>query len=275
MDNQTIQSVLQKSEEIFRERLNADFNRENIVFQTFNETDKVKVFESFCKKYFPYRLSDPYTDPQYFEFLASAFVGKENGGIDGLLIRTDVDYRPGELKHTILHELAHIYCVRHELDGEDFYDLYCDGTAPSVEEDGIINAGYAIWRECIAEIIASELDSAYRITSLRVKRGWFLELIKKIDRYNGKPAVSMILSLIMTSEEIDADCDWETVKRKIELMNLFDDSMFYDLFRIVFEQLRNRFCKIDYDFIHHIGYTYLNLLAVQELKMNPLFGGIQ
>lgn len=73
-------------------------------------------------------------------------------------MRTHIDYKPGELKHTLLHELAHIYCVHNELNGKNFYDRYCNETAPTVEEDGVINAGFAIWRECIAEIIAIEPD---------------------------------------------------------------------------------------------------------------------
>lgn len=184
MNTDEIYSALDIAMDSFRECLDADFNRDNIIIQLFDENSKQEVFEAFCKKYFSYRLSDPYQDKGYFDFLASAFVGKDNGGIDGILVRSDVVYQPGELKHTLLHELAHIYCVHNELEGKDFYDLYCNGTAPTTEEDGIINAGYAICRECIAEVIAIELDNAYDITSLSSKRRYLSSLIEKIDPYN-------------------------------------------------------------------------------------------
>ena len=35
---------------------------------------------------------------------------------------------------------------------------HCMDSTPSHEEDGTINAGYAIWRELIAEVIAFEMD---------------------------------------------------------------------------------------------------------------------
>ena len=41
--------------------------------------------------------------------------------------------------------------------------------APTKQEDGIINAGYAVWRECIAEIIAIELDDNCKIVPLTQK----------------------------------------------------------------------------------------------------------
>ena len=79
-------------------------------------------------------------------------------------------YHPVELLHIFLHELAHIYCVHHELDGKSFYDEYCEGYAHSNEEDGMINAGYAVWRECIAEIIAIECDDNCDIFPIRDKK---------------------------------------------------------------------------------------------------------
>lgn len=146
--------------DLFRNGLNGGRKWNHIIIQPFDESNKFEVFEAFCKKHFPYRLSDPYREDGYFDFLASAFVGKDNSRIDGILIRTDVEYYPDELQHTLIHELAHIYCVHNELAGKDFYGLYCNGTAPTVQEDGIINADYAIWRECIAEVIARKLNNS-------------------------------------------------------------------------------------------------------------------
>ena len=62
------------------------------------------------------------------------------------------------MKHILLHELAHIFCTRNEIDGDNFFERYCMDDTISREEDGTINAGYAVWRELIAELIAFELD---------------------------------------------------------------------------------------------------------------------
>ena len=40
----------------------------------------------------------------------------------------------------------------------------------SREEDGTINAGYAVWRELIAELIAFELDDNCDVVPLRRKK---------------------------------------------------------------------------------------------------------
>ena len=96
-------------------------------------------------------------DSGYFDFHASAFVGKEDG-VDGILLRPDIARHPAALKHILLHELAHSFCTRNELGGDNFYERYCRDDTISREEDGTINAGYAVWRELAAELIAFELD---------------------------------------------------------------------------------------------------------------------
>ena len=87
--------------------------------------NKVVIFESFCSKYFPIRLKDDYKSEHYFDFYASAFVGKENN-IDGILYREDKIESPGSICHIFLHELAHIFLVRNELDEKNFYDTFCE-----------------------------------------------------------------------------------------------------------------------------------------------------
>ena len=70
--------------------------------------------------------------------------------------------------------------MHNELSGEDFYDRYCSGTAPT------------------------------------------------IDRHNGKLAMSMIFTAIMTSEEIEGTEEWVLAEKSITRLNLFEESMFSD-----------------------------------------------
>lgn len=271
MNIDMVYEALEEAIALFDEGLEANFRRENIIIELFDENSKFEVFEAFCKKHFPYRLSDSYREEGYFDFRASAFVGKDNGGIDGILVRTDIDYMPNELRHTLLHELAHIYCVHDEFDGKDFFDLYCNGIAPTTDEDEIINTGYAIWRECIAEVIAIELDDTCYITPLSSKKKYLSSLIDKIDPNNGKLAMSMILTAVMTSEEVEESKEWKGASNSLARLKLFEEPMFHDIFEKVFLQLRNGFCEIDFDFIFEIGTIYLNLLSVQTIKNCKLF----
>ena len=61
------------------------------------------------------------------------------------------------------------------------------------EEDGTIIAGYAVWRELIAELIAFELDDNCDVVPLRRKK----DLLSYYEGYlltvNGKLGVSLIL----------------------------------------------------------------------------------
>ena len=137
-------SCLKKAITIFNGRMGTDFSSDKLILTCFMTEDQKEIFEQFCSKYFPYRLNDRYQEEGYFDFKASSFIGMNNGGIDGILLRTDISYQPGELLHIFLHELAHIFCAHNELDGKNFFDEYCMDYAPTKEEDGIINAGSAV-----------------------------------------------------------------------------------------------------------------------------------
>ena len=251
---------------IFNDRMGAGFTGDNIILTCFMTEDQKEIFEQFCSKYFPYRLNDRYQEEGYFDFRASSFIGMDNGGKDGILLRTDIPYQPMELLHIFLHELAHIYCAHHELDGKSFYDEYCEDYAQTKEEDGIINAGYAVWRECIAEIIAIELDDSCEIVSLKEKADVLRQLKGEIEPVDGKLAVSEILTAVMTSSEIEASQTWEKAETAILSLNLFDTPPEMDLFRLVYTQLRTTFLEIDVDFIHELGYLYLNILSLAVIR---------
>ena len=259
-------SYLARAIEIFNNRMGADFSGDNIILTCFMTEDQKEIFEQFCSKYFPYRLNDRYQEEGYFDFRASSFIRMDNGGKDGILLRTDIPYHPVELLHIFLHELAHIYCAHHELDGKSFYDEYCEDYAQTKEEDGIINAGYAVWRECIAEIIAIELDDNCKIVHLKEKAGILRQLKSEIEPVDGKLAVSEILTAIMTSSEIEESQTWEEAETAILSLNLFDTPPEMDLFRLVYAQLRTTFLEIDVDFIHELGYLYLNILSLAVIR---------
>lgn len=187
-------SALSYAASIFNERMGTEFSEENLVLQCFQAENQQEVFERFCKQYFPYRLKDRYMEDGYFDFHASSFVGQSKDAKDGILLRTDIERYPIELNHILLHELSHIFCAHEELDGRDFFDTYCMDDTISRAEDGAINAGYAVWREMIAELIAFEMDDNCDVLPLHQKERALVRCMDSIDLQDGKLAVSMILS---------------------------------------------------------------------------------
>lgn len=251
---------------IFNEKMGADFSSENIVLTCFMAEDEIEIFEQFCSKYFPYRLRDPYLEEGYFDFYASSFVGMDNGGVDGILLQVDVPYQPEGLLHIFLHELAHLYCVHHELEGRNFYEEYCENYAKSAEEDGTITAGYAVWRECIAEIIAFECDDCCDVSPISTKKELLVQLKDEIEHLHGKLSVSEILTAVMTSSEVESSETWNDAEPAIRKIGLFHTAPELDLMKLVFTQLRSKFITIDIDFIQELGFLYLNVLSLTMLQ---------
>jgi hypothetical protein len=165
------------------------------------------------------------------------------------------------LKHILLHELAHIFCTRNELGGDNFYERYCMDDTISREEDGTINAGYAVWRELAAELIAFELDDNCDMIPLQRKKELLSYYEGELLTGNGKMGVSMILCEAMTSAEGEASMTWDAAKSKFTRFKPFDDPLYRDLLELVFTHVREYFIVIDRDFIYEIGVLYLSIAA--------------
>ncbi|MBS5322051.1 MAG: hypothetical protein KHY15_12205, partial [Alistipes putredinis] len=176
-------------------------------------------------------------------------------------LRTDIARHPAELKHILLHELAHIFCTRNELGGDNFYERYCMDDTISREEDGTINAGYAVWRELAAELISFELDDNCDVVPLRRKKELLSYYEGELLTGNGKMGVSMILCEAMTSAEGEASMTWDAAKSKFTRFKPFDDPLYRDLLELVFTHVREYFIVIDRDFIYEIGVLYLSIAA--------------
>lgn len=265
MDNKYKEALLCAAETL-NERMGTEFSEDNLVLSCFQTENQQEVFEQFCKQYFPDRLTDRYKEDGYFDFHASAFVGEGENSVDGVLLRTDVERTPATLYHILLHELAHIFCTRNELGGDSFYKRYCMDDTLSSEEDGAINAGYAIWRELIAELIASEKDDNCVVLSLEDKEDILRYYMEELEDGNRKMAVSMILCEALTSREGEPAATWNATKRKVAKYEPFDDPLFMDLLELVVRKLKKNFVEIDRDFILELGSRYLFLVTELEVK---------
>ena len=186
--------------------------------------------------------------------------------MDGVLLRTDIERTPATLYHILLHELANIFCTRNELGGDSFYKRYCMDDTLSREEDGAINAGYAIWRELIAELIAFEMDDNCLVLALEDKDDILRCYMEELEDGNRKMAVSMILCEALTSREGETSSTWSAAQKKIAKYKPFDNPLFMDLLELVFRKLRRNFVEIDRDFILELGSLYLCLVTQLEVE---------
>ena len=266
MDNNEYKEALLCAAETLNEHMGTEFSEDNLVLRCFQTENQQEAFEGFCKQYFPNRLTDRYKEDGYFDFHASAFVSEGESGVDGVLLRTDIERTPATLYHILLHELAHIFCTRNELGGDSFYKRYCTDDTLSSEEDGAINAGYAIWREMIAELIAFEMDDNCLVLALEDKEDILRCYIEELEDGNRKMAVSMILCEALTSREGEASSTWSAAQKKIAKYKPFDNPLFMDLLELVFRKLRKNFVEIDRDFILELGSLYLFLVTELDVK---------
>ena len=198
MNKNDCKQVLFYAVETLNERMGTMFNEENLVLSCFQTSNQEEVFEQFCKQYFPDRLTDHYKEQGYFDFHASAFIGEGKNSVDGILLRTDIERTPATLYHILLHELAHVFCAHNELCGDSFYKRYCMDSTLSHEEDGAVNAGYAIWRELIAEVSAFEMDDRCVVLPLKEKKDILKYYVREIEAGDRKNGVSMILCEALT-----------------------------------------------------------------------------
>lgn len=265
MDNKYKEALLCAAETL-NERMGTEFSEDNLVLSCFQTENQQEVFEQFCKQYFPDRLTDRYKEDGYFDFHASAFVGEGENSVDGVLLRTDVERTPATLYHILLHELAHIFCTHNEFGGDNFYKRCCMDDTLSSEEDGAINAGYAIWRELIAELIAFEMDDNCPVLALEDKENILRYYMEELEDGNRKMAVSMILCEALTSREGEMSSTWSAAQKKIAKYKPFDNQLFMDLLELVFRKLRKNFAEIDRDFILELGSLYLFLITELEVK---------
>ena len=130
----------------------------------------------------------------------------------------------------------------------------------------MINAGYAVWREMIAEIIALECDDNCDIIPLEDKKESLAQFRDEIDQRDGKLLVSEILTAVMTSAKVETAETWADAEKAIRELDLFDMPPELDLMRLVYNQLRERFIEIDVDFISEMGFLYLNILSLNLLR---------
>lgn len=254
-----------KALDMFNDCLDSDISKDNLVLEYFNSENGVAVYEKFCQQYFPNMLEETsYKETGYFASVgAQAFVSDSEYGV---LINERIDFTLPEVFRTFLHEISHIYCTRNEIKGGNFFDKYCMGSGP---EDGMMNAGYAIWREAVADIMADSVISDYTTIKLNqiepIVKEYYQMLVPRNP--SAKKAMSLIIVYIMLSGEVASVTQWELAEKEIAAAIQIEDRLLLSILKQVFEQLHSGcFLEITPDFIITLGETYLCLISDRFLR---------
>jgi len=260
-----MKKIVYDAMQCFKDEMNFDISPENTVLAFFTPDNGIEVYEAFCYKYFPDWLNEDYMKNGYFEsFAASAFVGEQCYGI---LIRLDLDFPKMELFQIFMHEISHLYCSVNEINGGHFFDRFCH--CGDTTEDGIMNAGYAIWREAIADIMAHKVNPYSGSYTLKYVKPNVDELYNSLSYRNpeSKKIISLIISYLMLTNEIMQSASWQQAKMQIRKIVKFDDEMMYRIVEMVYENLRKEeYWGITSDFVYELWERYLTLMTNRAIK---------
>lgn len=255
MTIQTIEKTVYAAFEHFNSKMKTNYTSDNIKLAFYDNSDADTQYERFCKEYFPDRLTD---NNELRNALASAFTGKD---YDGIMIRKDFSGGQSELFTIILHELSHIWCTHNEIPTGDFYDRYCNDNTENILLDGVINAGYAIWREFAAIYLSTNVQGIEYYPSFSEIEQVVLEVSELIRPDNPTAKISMtdFLACVLLSREANSKDTWESVNVWLSQNGL---THFIPITNLVYIHIRSeKFWEIDADFIETLGSAYLAVLA--------------
>lgn len=257
------------------------FSKDDVVVDFFTLQTANERYVKFCQRYFPRKLDgrDYQNAELYDDAAAMAMVGEEKVG---LMFRSDLWESTADFRHSVFHELAHIYCLLCEMPrSEHFIDIYL-GCTPETDfstpeerqEDGMVSAGYEIWREFIADYIAILLDSEGFEHDFRSGAQYMREMLKGVGC--GKPmskrAMSNFLVAVMTCSDVD-----NAVKRASGLVNSSIRPLLTKVVEMVYAHIvipvarewnvgNNYPWMIDRQFIRDLGSNYLMFLTCMMLS---------
>ncbi len=255
MTIQAIEKIAYAAFEHFNRKMKTNYTSDNVKLAFYDNSDADEQYRRFCKEFFPDKLTD---NNELRNALASAFTGKD---FDGIMIRRDFSGSQGELFTVVLHELSHIWCTHNEIPTGDFYDRYCDGNAENTLLDGVINAGYAIWREFAAIYLSTNVQGVEYYPSLSEIEQDVLEVAELVRSNNPAAKISMtdFLACVLMSREGNNKNAWESVNVWLSINGL---TRFISIANLVYVHIRSeRFWEIDGDFIETLGSLYFAVLA--------------
>ncbi len=259
--------LLQTAIDALNSRLGYSFSRDNIILRLFTAKNGKNVYDALLAEY---GFSGEDVTEEYFQTIigeAFAYGKRRDDKIAGILLRKDINLSDHEVFHVLLHELSHVFCTREEINGGCFYKRFCMGKQDTQKDriaDGYMNAGYAIWREFAAEVIASSIDyrPAYSLSEMKsqIKKD-----IRELYALNPSAKTTMVnlLTDIMFSEEAATE-EWSALEAVLQKYSI----PFCETIENVFAQLqKDPFYRVTPEFISQLGESYLTEMTQNTLGM--------
>ena len=244
----------------------APFSAEDIVIEFAPKNKMVERYKALAEKYKP---TMQLTAGREYE-LANSIVGNAliGRGKSAVLMLLDLKCSKTQLKHDVFHELSHIFCGKLE-NSESYIDVYGDGTTgtdnpDNTMEDGIINAGYCVWSEFIAEYFALKFTkSKYKLAEMTQ---YICELLGDAvpeNQLHAKPPFAYACAYFLNATDV--------VEEFADLSEEHDDSAegtaFYSCLGILYKQIqKEKPWEISEEFIQELGSKYLMYLTALSIK---------
>lgn len=253
-------AVADMAMDMFNRQIGTDYSEDTIeicLVTEENGDEKIPAFlENFKEVVEPIMLVPGYVST----IRAEALVTKERLG---MIIRTDLEGHDMQWRHMVLHELGHIFCTQNELESkEKFFNKYCIHTENKFQ-DGAINAGYAIWREFIAEFMATILDEDMFDNYLEQMKDHCYFMLDEIEAMvdDDKYCLSALLIDIMTTVEVLHALEFSQALEKLKSYDrVVNSKTLLGIVELVFDQIaEDEPWVIDVDFIETLGNAFLML----------------
>ncbi len=254
---------------IFNQQMDTDYDLNNTPVKLINAKNADVEIPKFLKDY-PEVVEPEMLEPGYYQWIrAEAFVTPEKAGI---IARTDTGEHEFEWQHILLHEISHIYCMRHELkDGSSFFKRYCVGYAETSFQDGAIAAGHEIWREFEAEYLARLVDVFRQEDTLKRSKRFIVDLLKEMEDLTDdfKACVTGVLIELFSTVEVVKAKDKKNFFEMVGEIDGFQSVSWQEILSTAYDKLFDKkrdFWELDVDFIETLGNQYLMLRTEKTMK---------
>ena len=169
--------------------------------------------------------------------------------------------------------MSHIFCITNELDGENFHVKYSKEKMGDDPRYHFWHVGYAIWREFVADYMASELNpfsETYSLTDLR-KVVRQLDKNVNLDHPDRTQIYSQILVSVFQNPRVAQAADANDAVQILEKNRVFPPQNrrnYCVTMELLFHQLdQESFWKLNVDFIEKLGEAYLKILFCETYSI--------
>lgn len=250
----------------FNRNMGTAFSRENVKVAFCTQDTKVRILGEFLQNHFPEKAKGDYVKEYLQDFFSGmAFCEKD---IYGILLRSDVLFDDHEFFHVVLHELCHIYCIINEFNGENFYKAFCLKEVDGYD-NGLMCAGYKIWREVIAEAMAEMIDYydySLPLNRLKKKVVEYEQVLAEEEEINDDVVVNLLLDVLLSKRAMDKKTGAVFIDG-LQESGIVKSPILCKMVKTVFSNFHNsKLWEITPDFIYELGNLYIDYRVAKQMQ---------